>query len=122
MIPGDLGKLSISELKNLCRELNFAHKASREQRNRRRQCTSQASITTRNTTPVPIERKSFSIDQIAPITQVISQSISLFFDSQQTYSQQTASRVVKLPAVPSPTPLVRLEQLCQFPFLSSSEL
>ena len=37
VIPGDLGKLSISEFKNLCRKLNFACKASREQRNRRRQ-------------------------------------------------------------------------------------
>ena len=125
VIPGDLSKLSISELKNLCRELNFSSTGGRRvlvkrlenERNRRTQSTSQASITTNNTTSVPTERESFSADQIAQITQIVSQSISLFFDS-----QQTASRVVELPAVPSPTPLTRLEQLGQFPFLSSSEL
>ena len=125
VIPGDLSELSISELKNLCRELNFSSTGGRRvlvkrlenERNRRTQSTSQASITTNNTTSVPTERESFSADQIAQITQIVSQSISSFFDS-----QQTASRVVELPAVPSPTPLARLEQLGQFPFLSSSEL
>ena len=125
VIPGDLSELSISELKNLCRKLNFSSTGGRRvlvkrlenERNRRTQSTSQASITTNNTTSVSTERGSFSADQIAQITQIVSQSISLFFDS-----QQTASRVVELPAVPSPTPLIRLEQLGQFPFLSSSEL
>ena len=92
-------------------------KLLQNERNRRTQSTSQASITTNNTTSVPTERESFSAGQIAQITQIVSQSISSFFDS-----QQTASRVVELPEVPSPTPLARLEQLGQFPFLSSSEL
>ena len=125
VIPGDLSELSISEFKNLCRELNFSSIGGRRvlvkrienERNRRTQSTSQASITTNNTTSVATERESFSADQIAQITQIVSQSISSFFDS-----QQTASRVVELPAVPLPTPLARLEQLGQFPFLSSSEL
>ena len=127
VIPGDLSysELSISELKNLCRELNFSSTGGRRvlvkrlenERNRRTQSTSQASITTNNTTSVPTERESFSADQIAQITQIVSQSISSFFDC-----QQTASRVVERPAVPSPTSLARLEQLGQFPFLSSSEL
>ena len=125
VIPGDLSELSISELKNLCRELNFSSTGGRRvlakrlenERNRRRQSTSQASITTNNPPSVPTEREIFSADQIAQITQIVSQSISSFFDS-----QQTASRVVEQPAVPSPTPLVRLEQLGQFPFLSSGEL
>ena len=111
VIPGDLSELSISELKTLCRELNFSSTGGRRvlvkrlenERNRRTQSTSQASITTNNTTSVPTERESFSADQIAQITQIVSQSISSFFDS-----QQTASRVVELPAVPSPTPLARL--------------
>ena len=92
-------------------------KRLQNERNRRTQSTSQASITTNNTTSVPTERESLSADQIAQITQIVSQSISSFFDS-----QQTASRVVERPAVPSPTPLARLEQLGQFPILSSSEL
>ena len=125
VIPGDLSELSISEVKNLCRELNFSStggqrvlvKRLENERNRRTQSTSQASITTNNTTSVPTERESFSADQIAQITQIVSQSTSSFFDS-----QQTASRVVERPPVPSPTPLARLEQLGQFPFLSSSEL
>ena len=115
----------MSELKNLCRELNFSSTGGRRvlvkrlenERNRRTKSTLQASITTNNTTSVPTERESFSADQIAQITQIVSQSISSFFDS-----QQAASRVVELSAVPSPTPLARLEQLGQFPFLSSSEL
>ena len=111
VIPDDLSELSISELKNLCRELNFSSTGGRRvlvkrlenERNRRTQSTSQASMTTNNTTSVPTERESFSAGQIAQITQIVSQSISSFFDS-----QQTASRVVERPAVPSPTPLARL--------------
>ena len=90
VIPGDLSDMSISELKNLCRELNFSSTGGRRvlvkrleyKRNRRTQSTSQASITTNNTTSVPTERESFSADQITQITQTVSQSISSFFDSQ----------------------------------------
>ena len=68
VIPGDLSELSISELKNLCRELNFSSTGGRRvlvkrlgnERNRRTQSTSQASITTNNTTSVPTERESNS--------------------------------------------------------------
>ena len=60
VIPGDLSELSISGLKNLCRELNFSSTGGRRvlvkrlenERNRRTQSTSQARITTNNTTSV----------------------------------------------------------------------
>ena len=56
IIPGDLSELSISELKNLCRELNFSSTGGRrvlvkrleKERHRRRLSTSQASVTTNN--------------------------------------------------------------------------
>ena len=100
VIPGNFSELSISELKNLCCELNFSSTGGRwvlvkrleNERNRRRQSTSQASITPNNPPSVPTEREIFSADQIAQITQIVSQSISSFFDS-----QQTASRVVEQP-------------------------
>ena len=90
VVPGDLSKLSISELKNLCSELNFSSTGGRRvlvkslenERNRRRQSTSQVSITTKNTTSVPTKRENFSADQIAQIIQIVSQSISSLFDSQ----------------------------------------
>ena len=68
VIPGDLSELSISELKNLYRERNFTCTGGRRvlvkrlenERNRRTQSTSQASITTNNTTSVPTERESLT--------------------------------------------------------------
>ena len=63
VIPGDLSELSISELKNLCRELNFSSTGGRRvlvkrlenERNRRTQSTSQARITTNNTTSILVK-------------------------------------------------------------------
>ena len=84
--------------------------------------TQQANIQAaqRNNSPsVSTVRECFSNDQVEQITQIVSQSISSFFASQQT--TQT-SRVDDPPTVSPPTPLERLEQLGQFPFLSSSEL
>jgi hypothetical protein len=60
-------------------------------------------------------RESFSDDQLAQIMQ----SISSFFESQ--HATTTATRVDEQTTNP-PTPHQRLEQLSQFPFLSSSEL
>jgi hypothetical protein len=62
-------------------------------------------------------RESFSADQLAQITQIVSQSILSFFKSQ--HATTTATHVDEQPTIP---PLERLEQLGQFPFLSSSEL
>ena len=66
-------------------------------------------------------RESFSADQLAQITQIVSQSISSFSEIQHVTT--TATRVDEQPTIPPPpTPLERQEQLGQFPFLSSSEL
>jgi hypothetical protein len=70
-----------------------------------------------NTLSISNARESFSADQLAQITQIVSQSISSFFESQ--HASTTATRVDEQPTIP-PTPLERLEQLGQFPFLSSS--
>ena len=132
VVPSNLGELSISELKNLCRELNFSCAGGRRvlttrlqnERERLSTNTPQSNIQT-----VPVNRtlsnsnarESFSADQLAQITQIVSQSISSFFESQPATT--TATRVDEQPTIPPlPTPLERLEQLGQFPFLSSSEL
>ena len=129
-----MGELSISELKNLCRELNFSRAGGRRvlttrlQNERERLSTNTPQS---NTQTVPVNhtlsnsnsnaRESFSADQLAQITQIVSQSISSFFESQPATT--TATRVDEQPTIPPlPTPLERLEQLGQFPFLSSSEL
>ena len=119
-------------MKNLCRELNFSCAGGRRvlttrlqnERERLSTNTPQSNIQT-----VPVNhtlsnsnaRESFSADQLAQITQIVSQSISSFFESQPATT--TATRVDEQPTIPPlPTPLERLEQLSQFPFLSSSEL
>ena len=133
VVPSNLGELSISELKNLCRveKLNFSCAGGRQvlttrlqnERERLSTNTPQSNIQT-----VPVNhtlsnsnaRESFSADQLAQITQIVSQSISSFFESQPA---TTATRVDEQPTIPPlPTPLEKLEQLGQFPFLSSSEL
>ena len=131
VVPSNLGELSISELKNLCRELNFSCAGGRRllttrlqnERERLSTNTPQSNIQT-----VPVNHtlsnsnaiESFSTNQLAQITQIVSQSISSFFESQPA---TTATRVDEQSTIPPlPTPLERLEQLGQFPFLSSSEL
>ena len=126
-----MGELSISELKNLCRELNFSCAGSRRVLTTRLQNERELSTNTpqSNTQTVPVNhtlsnsnaRESLSADQLAQITQIVSQSISSFFESRPATT--TATRVDEQPTIPPlPTPLERLEQLGQFPFLSSSEL
>ena len=132
VVPSNLGELSISKLKNLGRELNFSCAGGRRvltthlQNERERLSTNTPQS---NTQTVPVNhtlsnsnaRESFSADQLAQITQIVSQSISSFFESQPATT--TATRVDEQPTIPPlPTPLERLEQLGQFPFLSSSEL
>ena len=129
-IPSDLSELSIPELKNLCRTLNFSCTGGRRvlikhlenERDRLGMNTQQANTQAaqRNNLPsVLTVRECFSNDQVEQITQIVSQSVSSFFASQQP--TQT-SRVDDPPTVSPPTLLERLEQLGQFPFLSSSEL
>jgi hypothetical protein len=127
-----LGELSILELKNLSRELNFFCTTGRwvlttrlqNERERLSTKTPQSNIQTvavNNPLSISNPRESFSAEQLAKITQIVSQSISWFFESQ--HATTTATRVDEQPTIPPPpTPLERLEQLGQFPFLSSSEL
>ena len=126
VVPSNLGELSISELKNLCRELNFSCAGGRRvlttrlenERERLSTNTPQSNIQTapvNHTLSNSNARESFSADQLAQITQIVSQSIQP--------ATTAATRVDEQPTIPPlPTPLERLEQLGQFPFLSSSEL
>ncbi len=128
-VPSNLGELSILELKNLCRELNFSCAGSRQVRLQNEREHLSMNTLQSNIETVPVNnmlsnsnaRESFSADQLAQITQIVSQSISLFFESQHAITTATCVDE-QLTIQPWSTPLKRLEQLGQFPFLSSSEL
>ena len=109
-IPSNIGELSILELKNLCRELNFSCAGSRQIPTTRLQNeierlstnTPQSNIQTvpvDNTLYISNARESFSADQLAQITQIVSQSISSFFESQ--HATTTATRVDKQRTIPA---------------------
>ena len=123
-ISSNLGKLSILDLKNLCCELNFSCAGGRRvlttrlqnERERLSTNTPQSNIQTvpvNNTLSISNARESFRADQLAQITQIVSQSISSFFESQ--HATTTATRVDEQTTIP-PKPLERLEQLGQFPY------
>jgi hypothetical protein len=98
-----LGELSILESKNLCRELNFSCAGSRRvlttrlQNERERLSTNTPqsnleSVRANNTLSISNTRESFSADHLPQITQIVSQSISSFFESQ--HATTTATRVM----------------------------
>ena len=132
-IPNNLGELSIAELKDLCRDLNFSNTGGRRVLTRRLQNekdrlggsgTESAENPEIIAPAVPHTPASFSDEQLEKITQIVSQSIASFFDSQQANTNATPlTRVDEAVRNPQPqTPLERLEHLGQFPFLNSSEL
>ena len=133
-IPNNLGELSIAELKDLCRDLNFSSTGGRRVLTRRRlqnekdrlggSATESAENPEIISPAVRHTPASFSDEQLEKITQIVSQSIASFFDSQQANTNATPlTRVDEAVRNPQPqTPLDRLEHLRQFPFLNSSEL